>query len=36
VIPTAPGIGSDLNEDFILKRPPKPQDQLASWIGSYW
>jgi galactonate dehydratase len=35
-IPTAPGIGADLNEKFILKRPPVPQPQLATWIGSYW
>lgn len=35
-IPTSPGLGSDLNEEFILKRPPVPQPQLATWIGSYW
>ncbi len=35
-IPTGPGLGSDINEKFILKRPPAPQPQLATWIGSYW
>ncbi|HEY81933.1 MAG TPA: galactonate dehydratase [Dehalococcoidia bacterium] len=35
-IPNGPGIGADLNEKFILKRPPVPQPQLATWIGSYW
>ena len=35
-IPTSPGLGSDINEEFILKRPPVPQPQLATWIGSYW
>ena len=35
-IPTGPGLGSDINEEFILKRPPVPQPQLATWIGSYW
>lgn len=35
-IPTSPGLGSDINEEFILKRPPTPQPQLATWIGSYW
>ena len=35
-IPTSPGLGSDINEEFILKRPPVPQPHLATWIGSYW
>jgi L-alanine-DL-glutamate epimerase-like enolase superfamily enzyme len=35
-IPTSPGLGSDINEEFILKRPPVPQPPLATWIGSYW
>ena len=35
-IPTSPGLGSDINEEFILKRPPAPQPHLATWIGSYW
>ena len=35
-IPTAPGLGSDINEKFLRKRPPAPQPQLATWIGSYW
>jgi galactonate dehydratase len=35
-IPTGPGLGSDINEKFIRKRPPAPQPQLATWIGSYW
>ena len=35
-IPTSPGLGSDINEEFILKRPPAPQPYLATWIGSYW
>ena len=35
-IPTSPGLGSDINEEFILKRPPVPQPYLATWIGSYW
>jgi galactonate dehydratase len=35
-IPTGPGLGSDINEKFLRKRPPAPQPQLATWIGSYW
>jgi L-alanine-DL-glutamate epimerase-like enolase superfamily enzyme len=35
-IPTGPGLGTDINEEFILKRPPVPQPQMAPWIGSYW
>jgi galactonate dehydratase len=35
-IPTRPGLGSDINEKFIQKRPPAPQPQLATWMGSYW
>lgn len=35
-IPTGPGLGSDINEEFIRKRPPVPQPYLATWIGSYW
>ena len=35
-IPTGPGLGTDINEEFILKRPPVPQPQLATWIGTYW
>ena len=35
-IPTGPGLGADINEKFLRKRPPAPQPQLATWIGSYW
>jgi len=35
-IPSGPGLGTDINEEFILKRPPVPQPQMATWIGSYW
>jgi len=35
-IPTGPGLGTDIREEFILKRPPVPQPYLATWIGSYW
>lgn len=35
-IPTGPGLGTDIREDVILKRPPVPQPHLATWIGSYW
>jgi galactonate dehydratase len=35
-IPTGPGLGTDIREDVIRKRPPKKQPQLATWIGSYW
>ncbi len=35
-IPTGPGLGTDIREEFILKRPPVPQPHLATWIGSYW
>jgi len=35
-VPTAPGLGTDLREDVIRKRPPKKQPPMATWIGSYW
>lgn len=35
-IPTSPGLGADIREKVILKRPPVPQPHLATWIGSYW
>lgn len=35
-IPTGPGLGTDINEEVIRKRPPVPQPYMATWIGSYW
>jgi len=35
-IPTGPGLGADIREEVIRKRPPVPQPYLATWIGSYW
>lgn len=35
-VPTAPGLGTDIREDVIRKRPPKKQPPMATWIGSYW
>ncbi|MBN1687032.1 MAG: hypothetical protein JW852_10275, partial [Spirochaetales bacterium] len=35
-IPSGPGLGTDIDEEFILSRPPAPLPQMANWIGSYW
>ncbi len=35
-IPTSPGLGTDIREDVMRKRPPKKQPPMATWIGSYW
>ena len=35
-VPTGPGLGSDINEDAIAKRPPINQPQPATWMGRYW
>ena len=35
-VPTGPGLGSDINEDVITKRPPIDQPHPATWIGRYW
>ena len=35
-IPDRPGLGTDINEEAILKRPPIETPPEASWIGSYW
>ena len=35
-IPTGPGLGTDINEDVILKRPPVELPFEATWMGSYW
>ena len=35
-IPTSPGLGTDIREDVIRKRPPSKQPPMATWIGSYW
>ncbi len=35
-IPTRPGLGTDIREDVIRKRPPSKQPPMATWIGSYW
>lgn len=35
-IPDRPGLGTDINEEAILKRPPIETPQEASWMGSYW
>lgn len=35
-IPTGPGLGTDISEEVIRKRPPIPQPYMATWIGSYW
>lgn len=35
-IPSGPGLGTDINEEFILSRPPAPQPQMAPWVGEYW
>jgi len=35
-VPTRPGLGTDIREDVIRKRPPKKQPPMATWIGSYW
>jgi len=35
-VPTAPGLGTDIREDVIRKRPPQKQPPMATWIGSYW
>ena len=35
-IPDGPGMGTDIREDVIEKRPPVPYDYTETWIGSYW
>ncbi|MCY4597455.1 MAG: hypothetical protein OXC19_21980, partial [Bryobacterales bacterium] len=35
-IPDRPGLGTDIREEAILKRPPVDMPHVASWIGSYW
>ncbi len=35
-VPTKPGLGTDLREEVIKKRPPKSLPYPATWIGSYW
>ena len=35
-VPTGPGLGSDINEDVITRRPPIDQPHPATWIGRYW
>ena len=35
-IPTGNGLGADICEEAIHKRPPVPQPLMATWIGSYW
>lgn len=35
-VPTAPGLGADIREEAILKRPPVSQPLPAPWIGSYF
>ncbi len=35
-IPTRPGLGTDINEEAILKRPPVELPFEATWMGSYW
>lgn len=35
-IPTAPGLGADIREEAIRKRPPVPQPLPATWIGPYF
>lgn len=35
-IPDRPGLGADINEEAITRRPPVDQPPEASWIGSYW
>jgi galactonate dehydratase len=35
-IPTGPGLGADIREELIRKRPPVQLPHLATWIGSYW
>ncbi|MQY80761.1 MAG: galactonate dehydratase, partial [Dehalococcoidia bacterium] len=32
-IPTSPGLGTDIREDVIRKRPPSKQPPMATWIG---
>ena len=35
-IPDRPGLGADIREEAIRKRPPIETPPEASWIGSYW
>ena len=35
-VPTGPGLGSDINEDAITRRPPIDQPHPATWMGRYW
>ena len=35
-IPDGPGLGTDIREEALLKRPPVDMPHVASWIGSYW
>lgn len=35
-IPTGNGLGADICEEAIHKRPPVPQPLMATWTGSYW
>ena len=35
-IPNRPGLGTDINEEAILKHPPIETPPEASWMGSYW
>jgi galactonate dehydratase len=35
-IPTGNGLGADICEETIRKRPPVPQPLMATWTGSYW
>ena len=35
-VPTGPGLGSDINDDVITRRPPIDQPHPATWMGRYW
>ncbi len=35
-LPSGPGLGSDIREDYLLKHPGVPRPRMATWIGSYW
>jgi len=35
-VPKGPGLGTDIREDVIKKRPPVPEPLMATWIGSYF
>jgi galactonate dehydratase len=35
-IPAAPGLGADIREDVLKRRPPVKLPVEATWIGSYW